>query len=482
MNFLLKLDLHKTLFGSVASYKSDSYSMKCVDLAVADFSPVMAMDALLSRSTKPFDLFSKEEEVLCLLEFAPGVTVEEENEPELNTDHTAIDMKVDKQEASSSNTLVETCSAGVEQEDEEKKNRDLVDAAMAVLFPNGERNSRRKYTPEDIRYVIEMRFIKNQIVTDIMKVSKINAGTARGYIRDVRHIFEDPSSTVTNDTHKKLITIQRMDNSPSLPRPVPAPAPRGNQKLYQEHSRFLIEFFENNELATLDMARLALLKAFDLSMSRSGIHQHMRKKGCLVVKCLELQKVASVTKPKPEDKFCHDGVFVGAVDLLMYIRESFGWRRGEPLSAVHGGIIVPTLAAFSGAGVVNISIVSPVCVLQNSEGYKESILQRKVDVYAKFFAKCMDVMEKNESLGRAFIISDGDIFNDQSIHNMFEQREFKMVYRPISFENFWSKFKNEIGRQALNIDNPLFPRLCLASKAIGVKDCRQFIQQNITHE
>jgi hypothetical protein len=121
-------------------------------------------------------------------------------------------------------------------------------------------------------------------------------------------------------------------------------------------------------------------------------------------------------------------------------------------------------------------------LLQNSEGYKESILQQKVDVYAKFFAKCMDVMEKNESLGRAFIISDADIFNDQSIQSMLEQRGFKMVYRPISFENLWSKFKNKTDRQVLNIDDPLFPRLCLASKAIDIKDCKQFIQQNIAHE
>jgi hypothetical protein len=197
---------------------------------------------------------------------------------------------------------------------------------------------------------------------------------------------------------------------------------------------------------------------------------------------LELQKAASATKSKQEDKFYHGGLFVGSVDLLMYVRESFGWRRGEPLSAIHGGIIVPTLAAFSDIGVLNVSIVSPVCVLQNSEDYKESILQRKINVYAKFFAKCMDNMEKNQSIGRAFIISDGDIVDDQSIQCMLEQRGFKMVFRPISFGNFWSKFKNEIERQALNIHDPLIPRLCLASKAINIKDCKQLIQQNSYYE
>jgi hypothetical protein len=138
---------------------------------------------------------------------------------------------------------------------------------MVVLFPNGEPASRRKYAVEDIRYLIEMHFARKQTVAEIMKTSPINVSTARGYIRDVRHIFDGQSSTVTNDTHRKLITIQRMDNSPSLPRPVLEPALGGNQKLCQEHSRYLVDFFENNELATLDTARLALLKAFDLSMS-----------------------------------------------------------------------------------------------------------------------------------------------------------------------------------------------------------------------
>jgi hypothetical protein len=410
------------------------------------------------------------------LEFTPGVTVEEVNEPNLNAGHTAIDMNGDQHVGSSSD-------APVEQEDEEKKYRGLVDAAMAVLFPNGEGASRRIYSPEEIKYLIEMHFVKRQAVAEIMETSEINISTARGYIRDVRHIFESVSSGAVNDTHKTLINVQQMDNSTSPSRPVVAPAPRGNQKLCQEHSRYLVDFFERNQLATLEMAREALLKTFNLSVSRSGINQHMRKKGCLVVKCLEALKPVSATEEKQEVSISNGGVFVGAVDLLMYVRTSFGWRRGEPLSAIHSGIIVPALAAISDAGLVNLSVVAPVCVLQNSKGCTKTVVERKIDVYAKFFAKCMNIMERKQYLGKTIVTNDDDIFCNQSVKDMFEDRGFKLVLkRPISFENFWLKFKDEVCRQELKTTDPLIPRLCLASQAITIEDCQQFMQQNSDYE
>jgi hypothetical protein len=94
--------------------------MKCVDLAVADFSPAMGMDALLPSSTKPFNLFSKEEEVVCLLEFKTGATVEKLKESELNVDHTTIDMNKNQHINCSSNALVNASSEDEEQ-DEEKQ-------------------------------------------------------------------------------------------------------------------------------------------------------------------------------------------------------------------------------------------------------------------------------------------------------------------------------------------------------------------------
>jgi hypothetical protein len=312
-----------------------------------------------------------------------------------------------------------------------------------------------------------------------METSKINVSTARGYVRDVKHIFESVSSGAVNNKHNTLISIQRMDDSPSVSRPVVVPAPRGNQKLCQEHSRFLVDFFERNQLATLEMAREALLKTFNLSMSRSGINQHMRKKGCLVVKCLEVLKSVSATEEKQEVSISNGGVFVGAVDLLMYVRTSFGWRRGEPLSAIHSGIIVPALAAISDAGLVNLSVVAPVCVLQNSKGCTKTVVERKIDVYAKFFAKCMNIMDSKQYLGRTIVTNDDDIFGNQSVKDMFEDRGFKLVLkRSTSFENFWLKFKNEVSRQELKTTDPLIPRLCLASQAITIKDCQQFMLQN----
>ncbi len=73
----------------------------------------------------------------------------------------------------------------------------------------------------------------------------------------------------------------------------------GNQKLFQVHSLFFLDFYEKRADATLNEARKAVMEAFPgLEIDISTISKHLKKHCNLTMKKLEKLPKARNTPPK----------------------------------------------------------------------------------------------------------------------------------------------------------------------------------------
>lgn len=235
----------------------------------------------------------------------------------------------------------------------------------------------------------------------------------------MRQLVEDKLSVVAPEPPQtSIITILKTNDDTRKHRAPITKSPTRGRVFMKEHSTFMCEYFEKNELATSKTATEELKKAFAgmKDFSRSGLHGHLKKKCCLVIKTTTTEQPKILNIDKVCD-FSNEHVFVGAVDYLMYIRRSFGWgRQGEPVDVVHSGIFVPTIAAFSARVVINIAIVTPSAIIQQKrnvgtgKGNIVASIRRKLLMYHAFLETAMVTISENGFKGRTFAVNDAEVF------------------------------------------------------------------------
>ena len=119
--------------------------------------------------------------------------------------------------------------------------------------------------------------------------------------------------------------------------------------LTNEHTAFLIDYYDKNVDAVLFEAQDALFKTFGISITLSGLHKHLVNKVSLTLKKLEKLPKARVTKvtldkraklisqwnSDPGFDFDNRCVFIDKAGFNLHIRRNFSRsKRGTPARAV----------------------------------------------------------------------------------------------------------------------------------------------------
>lgn len=310
--------------------------------------------------------------------------------------------------------------------------------------------------------------------------ANIKQTTGANYVQQVRPLLTSllPDNMQQNRRGAAKITHLTVEGSKKKEE---VPKVDRRKKLLEVHSRFLADFFENFESATLNDAVVALQNEFPgFTISVSGLHNHLKKKCCLVVKSLgasSSKKFETTSLPRDLD-VAEDCVFVGATDLLIYLRRSFGWVA-EPVSVVHGGVMIPTMVAICKSGIVETSIGSPYAVIQKETTGKEEKRQAtKMDFFLKFISSTTDVMKKTNLKQKYLVVNNEDIYNDLWTQEYLKDMNVKMLlWDNLDFGFFWWQLKSKINRNDLEEGNQLVPRLVEGAKQFTSDECRDCIEK-----
>ena len=329
----------------------------------------------------------------------------------------------------------------------------LVQQAVDVIFPPG-KSSRRVYSVEQVTKLFDLVLIKKKSVVEASKLTEIKSGTCNSYLRDARAAIG----------LNKTVPVSSKDNE-IIPLPVAAIAaslitaraketvPRANQKLFTEHSQYLTAFFEFNHQATLQDACNMIMDEFGVNISPSGIHKHMRSKCCLTIKTLKKAISLKSIKVSNIPYLDEDYIYVDCVDMLMFVRHSFGWKVGKqelkeggdvPAFTAQSGILVPTLAAFLENELVSVSVVSPSAVVQN-EGVKAE--NCKMEYYKDFFEQTMQTHLKLALKGNTFLVTDASVYHCRDIRKLLKSKGYYMkLSESFYFEHLWWCYTTRINQ------------------------------------
>ena len=242
--------------------------------------------------------------------------------------------------------------------------------------------------------------------------------------------------------------------------------------LIDEHTAFLIDYYDKNMDAVLFEAQDALFETVAVSLTLSGLHKHPVNKASLTLKKLEKLPKARVTEvtldkraklisewnSDPEFDFDNRCVFIDEAGFNLHIRRNFGRsKRGTPARAVvpsQRGVSITILGAICELGPFNVSLRKPQAV-QSSNKRKRSdgttVLNARIGTrtehFIEFLGKVMDILDENNMKGRYLVMDNAPIHTNQSIARIVEQRGYKCTYlAPYSpflnpIEEFWSKVK-----------------------------------------
>ena len=123
--------------------------------------------------------------------------------------------------------------------------------------------------------------MEGKFASEAARETGIVVRTAQGYVRKARILMEE--------TRKKETMEVNTDEEENAPVPAPPKERRyGNQKLFQAHSLFFMDFYEKKADATLNEARVAVMEAFPgLKITIYAISKHLKKHCNLTMKKLE---------------------------------------------------------------------------------------------------------------------------------------------------------------------------------------------------
>ena len=164
--------------------------------------------------------------------------------------------------------------------------------------------------------------------------------------------------------------------------------------------------------------------------------------------------------------FCSE---IGAVDfaLCVYLYYKFIQVTAN-FTAKHS-----ILGAISEAGVIDISLKNrkpAVVKKRNGNGKVVSVVKGRIGTrtehYLAYLSNIMDVLDRNEMKGHYLVMDNAPIHTPSAVRDSIESRGYKCLYLPPyspflnPIEEFWSKVKAGIRRNALKTDDRLSDRIC----------------------
>lgn len=309
------------------------------------------------------------------------------------------------------------------------------------MVDEGEKSSRgspgpyRKYTDKQRAQLFELVIEQGMTAAAAEHITGINKRTAHRYVQLYR---QDPEMRLPGAQRKNA-------------------AGRGNQKLFEERSAFLIAFYKKDAAATLHETRDALCQQFaGLTITLSGLQKHLVRKCCPTMKKLEKLPAARVSERvinlryNVVSSWLADGtfnysesVFIDEAGFNMHLKRNFGRSaRGKPAKAVvpsQRGVNITILGAISKDGVIDLTLRKPEAEAsrkrrrQNS-GKSETLNARlgtRTEHYIAFISNVMDTLDKHGMKGKRLIMDNAPIHTNQAIRELIEGLGYECVYLPL---------------------------------------------------
>src|ERR1700730_11306927 len=347
----------------------------------------------------------------------------------------------------------------------------------------------RRYTAHQIEQLFDYVIEQGKTAKDAALLTGINIRTAQRYIRKY------------NDDEERRLPVSGRK-----------PGAGRKAKLTECHSQFLIGYVHEHPTAVFSDIRRALCEAFpDLSISISALHRHLVQKCKLTRKKLEKlpaarnsDRVIRLRREKveeweatPELDYGKNCIFIDEAGLNLHTQRNYGRsRRGTPAKGIvptAKGITITILGAISQAGVTDISLKKPQAVSiskkRKANDAKSVVVSGRVGTRTEHFlayiSNVMDVLDTNDMKGHYLVMDNAPIHPPVNVRELVENRGYKCLYLPPyspilnPIEEFWSKSKAGIRRNALTADDRLSDRICESVQMVTRPDCQAWIRHAV---
>jgi transposase len=284
-------------------------------------------------------------------------------------------------------------------------------------------------------------------------------------------------------------------------------------KLTECHSQFLIDYVDEHPTAVLLDIRTALYEAFpELSISISSLHRHLIQKCKLTLKKLvklpaarNSDRVLKLRRERieeweanPELDYRKNCVFIDEAGFNLHTQRSYGRsRKGTPAKGIvptAKGITITILGAISQAGVIDISLKKPqatsISKKRRANDTTAMVVNGRVGTRTEHFltyiSNVMDVLDRNNMKGHYLVMDNAPIHTPVKIRELIESRGYRCLYLPPyspflnPIEEFWSKVKAGIRRNALSATDILSDRICDSVQKVSRSDCQAWIRHSLS--
>jgi transposase len=374
----------------------------------------------------------------------------------------------------------------------------VLSAASAVIIsPSAPRVRARKtrgpyrrYTAHQIEQLFDYVIEQGKTAKDAALLTGINIRTAQHYIKKY------------NDDEERRLPVSGKK-----------PGAGRKAKLIESHSQFLIGYVDEHPEAVLSDIRRALCEAFpDLSISISALHKHLVQKCRLTLKKLEKlpaarnsDRVIKLRRERVEEweatpglDYSKNCVFIDEAGFNLHTQRNYGRsRKGTPAKGIvptKKGITITILGAISQAGVIDISLKKPQAVSASKKRKANDTkamtvsgrIGTRTEHFLAYLSNVMDVLDTNNMKGHYLVMDNAPIHTPLKVRELVESRGYKCLYLPPyspflnPIEEFWSKVKAGVRRNALTADDQLSDRICDAVRVITQLDCQAWIRHAVS--
>lgn len=373
----------------------------------------------------------------------------------------------------------------------------LTESIKTVSIDDGSKKY-KKYTPEQVRMFIQI--MQDEGTTVPKAAVRCNIPKLSAY---------------------RLLRGFNNSNGSLLPGFAPKAKNRGTkQKLFSQHTLFLIQYLDSHKSTTLGLAREVLLKQFPgledisipslwkhvtvdyaFSLKRASLYNEERD----VERTLRLRhEVVSKWKEIGVD-FQKNCVFVDEAGFNTHMIQGRAWYKvGGPASVtVHKqrGANISIVGCIAYFGTVNFFKVEPLTKADAEkleqeyanptskkrkvkDAEKKKPLKKGTTAYhiVKFMERVMDTLDKHDKKGFFIVMDNCRIHHSAFVVDAINKRGYKPLFMPPyspflnPIEECWSKIKSNIKRNPLDKADTLTSRLPEACGPITVKDCQGWVR------
>jgi hypothetical protein len=191
-------------------------------------------------------------------------------------------------------------------------------------------------------------------------------------------------------------------------------------------------------------------------------------------------------------------IFIDEAGFNLHTQRNYGRsRRGTPAKGIvptAEGITITILRAISQAGVINIFLKKPQAVSiskkRKANDANAMVVSGRVGTRTEHFlayiSNVMDVLDTNDMKGYYLVMDNAPIHTPVKVRALVEGRGYKCLYLPPyspflnPIEEFWSKVKAGVRRNALAADDQLSDRICEAVRMVTQADCQAWIRYAVS--